>query len=186
MKLIDVDGIKMNYQEKGNGQMLIMVHGIPTDYRAWGEQVEALSPRYRTIAYSRRCAFPNQNKDFANSTVENNAKDLEGLITQLGGGPVHLIGHSYGGAVAAYCALKKPALVSSLVLIEPYLLTMLLKNPDSKAQGLSLLLRKPVVAKSVRKAMKNNRAMFKELDQKNMKKVLEMFLDGLQDLNCVE
>ena len=181
MKLIDVDGIKLNYQEKGDGQLAIMVHGIPTDYRAWGEQVEALSSRYRTITYSRRCAFPNRNKDFANSTVENNAKDLEGLITQLGGGPVHLIGHSYGGAVAAYCALKKPALVRSLVLIEPYLLTMLLKNPDSKVQGLSLLLRKPAIAKSGRKAMKNNQAMFKELDQKNMEKVLELFLDGLQD-----
>jgi len=105
MKLINVDGIKLNYQEKGDGPVVVLVHGIPTDYRVWDKQVEALSPQYRTVAYSRRCAFPNQNKDVANSTVENNAKDLEGLIAQLGGAPVHLIGHSYGAATAAFCAL---------------------------------------------------------------------------------
>jgi non-heme chloroperoxidase len=181
MKLIDVDGIKLNYQEKGKGQIVVMVHGIPTDYRAWGDQVEALSPRFRTVTYSRRCAFPNRNPDLGNSTVENNAKDLRGLIANLEGGPVHLIGHSYGGAVAAFCALKEPSLVRSLVLIEPYLPTMVLRDPESKIQGLSLLLRKPSVAISARKAMKNNRAMFKELDQKNNEKVLQLFLDGLQD-----
>jgi pimeloyl-ACP methyl ester carboxylesterase len=181
MKLIDVDGIKLNYQEKGKGPIVIMVHGIPTDYRAWEGQVEVLSSRFRTVAYSRRCAFPNRNSDLGNSTVENNAKDLQGLIANLEGGPVHLIGHSYGGAVAAYCALKQPSLVRSLVLIEPFLPTMVLKNPDSKLQGLSLLLRKPSVAISARKAMKNNQAMFKELDQKNNEKVLQLFLDGLED-----
>jgi pimeloyl-ACP methyl ester carboxylesterase len=181
MLLIDVDGIKLNYQEKGNGPIVIMVHGIPTDYRVWGEQVEALSPSFRTVSYSRRCAFPNRNKDCANSTVENNAKDLQGLIDSLGGGPVHLIGHSYGAAAAAYCALKNPSLVRSMVLIEPYLPTMVLKDPDSSIQGFSLLLRKPSVALSARKATKNNRAMFKELDRKNYDRVLQMFLDGLQD-----
>jgi pimeloyl-ACP methyl ester carboxylesterase len=181
MKLINVDGIKLNYQEKGDGPVVVLVHGIPTDYRVWDKQVEALSPQFRTVAYSRRCAFPNQNKDVANSTVENNAKDLEGLIAQLGGAPVHLIGHSYGAATAAFCALKHPEMVRSLVLIEPYLLTMLLKNPDSKAESLSLLLRKPSVALSGRKAMKNNQAMFREFDQKNMDKTLQLFLDGLQD-----
>jgi pimeloyl-ACP methyl ester carboxylesterase len=181
MKMIDVDGVKLNYQEKGNGPTLILIHGIPTDYRAWEEQVDVLSKNFRTISYSRRCAFPNQNKDYASSTVENNEKDLEGLIAQIGGGPVHLIAHSYGGAVAANCALKNPDLVRSLVLIEPWLLTMLLKNPDSKIQNLSFLLRKPSVALSGRKAMKNTLAMYKELDRKNMEKVLQMFLDGLQD-----
>ena len=179
--MIKVGGVKLNFQEKGSGPTVIMVHGIPTDYRAWSEQVEVLSPYYRTIAYSRRCAFPNLDKDYANSTIENNEKDLEGLINQIGGGPVHLIGHSYGGAVAALFALRQPALVRSLVLIEPYLLTMLLKDPKSATQSLSLLLRKPSVAMSARKAMKNNQAMLKELDQKNNEKVLQMFLDGLQD-----
>ena len=178
--MIKVGGVKLNFQEKGNGPTVIMVHGIPTDYRVWGGQVEALSPHYRSIAYSRRCAFPNLDKGYLNSSIENNEKDLEGLVNQIGGGPVHLIGHSYGGAVAALFAIRQPALVRSLVLIEPYLLTMLLKNPNSAAQSLSLLLRKPSVALSGRKAMKNNQAMFKELDQKNNEKVLQMFLDGLQ------
>ncbi|MGD0818675.1 MAG: alpha/beta hydrolase [Methanomassiliicoccales archaeon] len=181
MEMIKVGEVKLNFQEKGAGPTVILIHGVPTDYRAWGGQFGALSQHYRTIAYSRRCAFPNKNSDFTDSTVENNEKDLEGLIDHLGGGPVHLIGHSYGGAVAANYALRQPALVRSLVLIEPYLPTMLLRDPDSVAQRLSLLFRKPSVAIPWRKAMKNNQAMLKELDQKNNEKVLQMFLDGLED-----
>jgi pimeloyl-ACP methyl ester carboxylesterase len=36
-----------------------------------------------------------------------------------GGGPAHLVGHSYGGAVALHVALREPALVASLTLYEP-------------------------------------------------------------------
>ena len=181
MEMIRVGEEKINLYEKGKGPKVIMVHGIPTDYRAWAEQMDVLSLHYRTISYSRRCAYPNLDRDYVNSTIDNNVKDLEGLIKYVGGGPVHLIGHSYGGAIAARLALKSPDLVRSLVLIEPYLLTMLLKDPKSMVQNLSLLIRKPSVALSWRKAMKNNDAMFKAFDNKDQEKALQLFLDGLQN-----
>jgi len=182
MNIIDAEGVKLNYLENGTGPTVVLIHGVIEDYRAWGAQVEVLSKRFRTISYSRRCAFPNQNRDFANSSVENNAKDLVELIAKTGGGPVHLIGHSYGGAVAALCALKNPGLVRSLVLIEPHLVTMLIKDPDSLAQNLSLLLRKPSAALSRRKILKKaQEPALQALDQKNDEKALQLILDGLQD-----
>jgi len=188
MNVIDVDGVKLNYVESGTGPTVILIHGVLQDYRAWGAQVEVLSKRFRTISYSRRCSFPNQNRDFANSSVENNVKDLVGLIARTGGGPVHLIGQSYGGAVAALCALKQPGLVRSLVLIEPHLVTMLIRDSHSAAQNLSLLLRKPSAAMSARKILKKaQEPALRELDRKNGEKALGLILDGFQDRqNAIE
>src|SRR5213594_3913885 len=99
---IDVGPITLAYGESGQGEPIIFAHGIPTDYRAWKAQFGPFSRKYRTITYSRRLAWPNQNAgDPQESTVENNSADLVGLINNLGVSPAHIIGHSYGGFVAA-------------------------------------------------------------------------------------
>ncbi len=110
-----------------------------------GMQLEPFSHTCDVIAYSRRLARPNQNKeDYPNSTVENNSVDLIGLIQNLALSPAHLVGHSYGGFVAAYTTATHPEHVRTLTLIEPAVSTILLKNRKSLAEFLSLLLTSPL------------------------------------------
>ena len=182
LQSLNVEGIELSFVEKGAGQTIFFVHGIPTDYRAWAAQVTAFSESFQTVSYSRRCAYPNKNKDLASSTVENNAKDLAALIRSVTEGPVHLVGHSYGGFVAAYCAFLHPELARSLVLVVPYIPTLLIKNLDSSADKLSLLIRMPSVALSAQKLL--NSAVYpalKELDQGNGEKAIRIHIDGLQE-----
>src|SRR5512138_3457520 len=49
------------------------------------------------------------------------AQEAGPILSLIGtlGEPVHLVGHSYGGAVALHIALTRPELVRSLTLIEP-------------------------------------------------------------------
>ena len=181
IQVIDVDGVKFGFIESGSGQPVIFVHGIPTDYRAWNVQMDALSNSFHTVAYSRRCAYPNKNKDFGNSTIENNAKDLGGLIEHVGSGPIHLFGHSYGAFVAAYYASQHPKLLRSLVLVMPYIPTLLIGNLNSTLDKLSLFLRMPSVALSAQKLLSNSvYPALKELDEGNREKALRIHLDGLQ------
>ena len=148
----DVGRVKLAYVEAGEGEPVILVHGIPTDYRAWSGQIGPFSRTYHVIAYSRRLAQPNRNKmDYENSTVENNSADLVGLINDLGVSPVHLIGHSYGGFAAAYCASTNPQLIRTLTLIEPAVSTMLLRNRKSTSEFLGLLFSHPSIAISAAK-----------------------------------
>ncbi|WP_432839238.1 alpha/beta fold hydrolase [Dactylosporangium sp. CA-092794] len=51
-------------------------------------------------------------------TIERHAADLAAVLEHTGGGgPVHLVGHSYGGFVARAAALARPELVLSVALI---------------------------------------------------------------------
>jgi pimeloyl-ACP methyl ester carboxylesterase len=183
LKMARVGEIGLAYKESGNGQPVVFVHGIPTDYRAWDAQVGPFSAKYRVIAYSRRLASPNHNReDYAGSTIENNSADLVGLIELLGVFPVHLVGHSYGGFTAAFCAAKNPALVRTLTLVEPAVSTILLTNRKSITQLLSLLFRSPSTALSAarfqRSSLDPSLAAFKRRD---FDVALRYNLDGIMN-----
>jgi non-heme chloroperoxidase len=127
----------------------VFAHGIPTDYRAWEGQTSVLSGGFRTITYSRRYAHPNsRDGDPLDSTIENNATDLAGSIAKLGLAPAHVVGHSYGGFIAAFLATRQPELLRSLTLVEPAVDSLLLRNPGSRAEAIGLLLRHPRIALS--------------------------------------
>ena len=183
MPSLSADGVDLYYEEKGIGEPVVFSHGIPTDYRAWSSQMDAFSKSYRAIAYSRRYAVPNaRSGDLSDSTIQNNAADLKGLIQKLGIGPVRLVGHSYGGFTAAYFASEHPELVRSLVLVEPAISTLLVENANSKAQMLSLLLRSPSVASSARRFQtKSLYPSLKALDAGQNAKAVELNVDGVQD-----
>jgi len=177
----EVDGVELSFVEGGSGQSIVFVHGIPTDYRAWNAQAETLSNDFHTISYSRRCAYPNKGKDFKNSTIENNVKDLAGLIEHFELDRFHLVGHSYGGFVAAYYATQHSESLRSLVLVNPYIPTLLVKSLDSARDRLSLLVRMPSVALSAQKLLGSSvNPALKELDQGNGEKALRIHLAGLQ------
>jgi non-heme chloroperoxidase len=183
MPTVEVDGVTLFYEEKGAGEPILFCHGIPTDYRAWLSQIEVFAHSYRAISYSRRYAAPNKREgDLTDSTVGNNAGDLKGLIEELGVGPVHLVGHSYGGFIAAFLAADHPDLVRSLVLVEPAISTLLVENPESKSQMLSLLFRSPSVALSARRFLNGSlNPSFTGLAAGDDNRAVELNVDGVQD-----
>jgi len=185
LRNIAVGQIKLASLEAGTGEPVVLVHGIPTDYRAWSNQIEPFASKYHVIAYSRRLAQPNQNgMDYENSTVENNSADLVGLIEELGISPVHLVGHSYGGFAAAYCASTHPQLIRTLTLIEPAVSTMLLKNRKSTSQFLGLLFSHPSTAISAARFQRGSLdPSLKAFRQGDFDRALRLNLDGIMNMH---
>jgi non-heme chloroperoxidase len=176
-----VNGVALSFVEKGAGQPVILIHGILNDCRAWAAQMDALSSSFRTLSYSRRCSYPNHRKDYENSTVENNAEDLAQLLKAKEAAPAHLIGHSYGGFIALYCAYKNPTLVRSLVLVEPYVPSMIIKDPQDRGEMFSLLLRKPSLALAARSLISNSiNPALKALEQGLNERAVELVIAGLE------
>jgi non-heme chloroperoxidase len=120
LKNVDVNGTRLAYIEQGSGEPVVFIHGAVSDFRAWLEQFNALSGDYRVISYSRRAHYPNAREGGDSSyTRDAHKTDLIEFIKALNLEKPHLIGHSYGAAVALLAALEKPAAVGSLVLGEP-------------------------------------------------------------------
>lgn len=118
LRVAQVHGYPMAYSEAGNGSAVVLVHGVWSDYRALGAVQRALADRFRVVSVSLRHAWPEAWDGSEGSySLPRHSQDLVTFIEQLGG-PVHLVGHSYGAQVALSVALARPDLVARLVLAE--------------------------------------------------------------------
>ena len=105
--------------ETGEGPRVVLVHGSLGDYRQWAPIGDRLRARCRVVALSRRYHWPNEAPSAdAPYTYESHRDDLLGYLRATDH-PVDLAGHSWGAGIVLLAALREPALVRSLILIEP-------------------------------------------------------------------
>lgn len=135
VKTLRVNNYDMAYIEKGKGEPLILVHGSLSDYRTWLPLLSELSENNHVIAVSLRHYYPEKwNGKGADLSLQQHADDLAVFIQALNVGPVNLLGHSRGGAVALLTASKNPDLMRRLILADPApLSSMLDKTPEVQA-----------------------------------------------------
>jgi pimeloyl-ACP methyl ester carboxylesterase len=105
-------------REEGTGVPVVLLHGSTSDSRQWKSFTGYIAGRYRVIAPD----LPGYGKSRAagrvvEPTLSAQAAALFPLLSE--GAPVHLVGHSFGGAVALKAACMFPGHVRSLTLIEP-------------------------------------------------------------------
>jgi pimeloyl-ACP methyl ester carboxylesterase len=132
IETVTVNGLTISYVEAGNGPHVILIHGSVSDYREWSTLVSALSKHFHVIAYSRRYHSPNPAPGAdADAGLDLQVDDLIKMMRATGISSAHLVGHSYGGAVALAFALQHPEMVQSLVLAEPAVNGVLSKTPEN-------------------------------------------------------
>lgn len=118
--------IRLYYEDQGNGDPVVLIHGWPLSSRSWEKQVPALlKAGYRVISYDRR-GFGDSDRPATGYDYDTLASDLNALLEELELKGVTLVGFSMGGGeVARYIGkygtdrLKKVVFVSA---IPPYLL----------------------------------------------------------------
>src|SRR5947209_8497638 len=108
----------IDIQPEGATQTLVFVHGFGGDVSQWlyqlrffGQSMHVIAPNLRGHGLSEDPAGPAY-------TMESFVYDLEGVLEVLQvQEPVHLIAHSFGGAIATEYVVRHPEKVRSLVLI---------------------------------------------------------------------
>ena len=112
------DGLVFDVRDAGpvDGTPVVLLHGFPQDSRSW----DALSPLlhargYRTLAPDQRGYSPGARPGTRHAyRVSELTEDIVALIEIAGLGPVHLVGHDWGAAVAWELAAQRPDLLRSL------------------------------------------------------------------------
>lgn len=145
---ITINGTDLAYTTTGpdHAPALILIHANISDIRSWSPLVPHLPPsKFRTIAYSRRYAWPNAPipPDQADHWSIH-ADDLASLIETLGLASAHLLGNSTGATIALLLAQSRPELVASLLLEEPPLISLFLPTtPPGVLDVLRLMWKHP-------------------------------------------
>src|SRR5512144_2831738 len=125
-----LSSVSAHVSETGEGEPIVLLHSGAGEARDWRRFTNELPAGYR-------CAAP----DFygcggtppwpgpAALTIDDQAHLVATLARSIGA-PVHLCGHSYGGAIALRLVVKQPELVRTLSLIEPQCHLLLRQTGD--------------------------------------------------------
>lgn len=108
--------VELAYAEAGQGEPLVLIHGLGGSRNDWELQWPALTPHFRAIAPDLR-GHGLSPKPAGPYRIALFAADVAMLMRRIEARPAHVVGLSLGGAVAQQLALDAPEMVRSLVLV---------------------------------------------------------------------
>lgn len=116
MSIIQINNFAISYNERGEGQAVLFVHGFPLDSRIWDLQLDDLSDLGRIITMD----LPGFGESIGELpfTIRGLADVIHELIGQIGARRCVLAGLSMGGYVALAHATAYPEDLAGLILID--------------------------------------------------------------------
>ena len=96
--LVPPDEVPLYYEESGQGQNILLIHGGAANTRFWQKQVPVLSRRYHVVAIDLR-GHGNSGKIDDRNTVVQSGRDLKHILETLQLDRVVVVGWSLGGSV---------------------------------------------------------------------------------------
>jgi pimeloyl-ACP methyl ester carboxylesterase len=113
---VDVIGVRVWYDDRGDGDPVVLLHGGLTDSRDFSGNLDTLANGFRILLPERRGHGHTADVE-GPITVEVMAQDTIAFLDKIVGGPVRLVGYSAGAMVALWVAVRRPDLVERLVLV---------------------------------------------------------------------
>ncbi|WOL16008.1 bifunctional epoxide hydrolase 2-like [Canna indica] len=116
-RTVPVNGINMHIAEKGDGPVVLFVHGFPELWYSWRHQIVSLAARgYHAVAPDLRgygdTEAPSSPSDYS---ILHIVGDLVALIEALGQDQVFVVGHDWGAIVSWWLCVLRPDKVKALV-----------------------------------------------------------------------
>ena len=117
MLKVKVNDIEIYYEVEGEGEPLVLIHGLSGSTMYWFFQLPEFSKSYKVIAYDVR-GHGQSDKPKQEYSIKLFADDLKGLLDKLGVDTAHIVGIATGGMIAQQFAIDHPDKVKSLVLAD--------------------------------------------------------------------
>ncbi len=116
-RFADIDGARIHYQEKGEGEPLVLIHGYTASTFAWKDVFEPLARQFRVIAVDLK-GFGFSSKPEGDYTRRAQGDLVIRLLDHLKIDRAILCGSSMGGEVSMNAAVRRPDRVSALILVD--------------------------------------------------------------------
>lgn len=116
-RTVAVNGINMHVAEKGEGPVVLLLHGFPELWYTWRHQILSLASRgYRAVAPDLR-GFGDTDApaDLRSYSILHIVGDLVALLDSLAQDKVFVVGHDWGASVAWALCMLRPDRVKALV-----------------------------------------------------------------------
>ena len=116
-KKISIQGHDISYLDQGQGKVIVMLHGNPTWSFYYRNLATLLQENYRVIAPDHMgCGFSDKPLDYP-YTLKTHIDNLETLLALLEIDKFSLVVHDWGGAIGMGLAVRFPARVESVVVM---------------------------------------------------------------------
>ena len=118
-RMIETNGIKMHITEQGEGPLVILCHGFPELGYSWRHQLPALAEAgFHAVAPDQRGYGKTDCPEAIEAyNIFQLVGDMVGLVHALGEEKAVIAGHDWGAPVAFNCALLRPDIFHSLILL---------------------------------------------------------------------
>ena len=141
MPILETSGFRIDYSDAGAGTPVVLVHSSVSGNRQWNSLVRELEPHFRVLApnlfgYGETTAWQQD----GSQTLTDQANLVLSVVQQFPG-PIRLVGHSFGGAVALKAATMLGDRISHLFLFEPNPFWLLAQNDRAQAYAEAMELR---------------------------------------------
>src|SRR4051794_20031271 len=113
---VEAGGVRTWYDERGEGEPLVLMHGGLVDARFFDKNIDALAAHFRVFTPERRGHGHTPDVD-GPITYGVMAQDTIAFLDAVVGEPAHLVGHSDGAMVAMLVAMRRPDLARDLVIV---------------------------------------------------------------------
>jgi len=110
------DGVKLYYEEAGNGELVVFVHEFAGDYRSWEPQMRYFSRRYHCVTYNARGYPPSDvPQDQSKYSQDRARQDILTIVDHFGAAKAHIVGLSMGGFATLHFGMHHGDRAHSLV-----------------------------------------------------------------------
>jgi pimeloyl-ACP methyl ester carboxylesterase len=151
LKFLDLHGDRLAYRDNGDGEVLLLIHGMAGSSDTWRSVIPQLSKNFRVIALD-LLGHGESAKPRSDYSLGAFAVLLRDFLDELGVSRATVVGHSLGGGVAMQFVYQHPDYVQRLILIssgglgpDVGLVLRLLSAPGSELV-LPIIAPKPVLA----------------------------------------
>ena len=115
------DGVKIIYEDEGEGKAILMVHGWGATSRFWRDIREALLRKYRVVTFDLRGHGESDKPVNVDYSIYRIAKDIVELLDYLEIEEFVYIGHSLGGVIGLYLGSNcRRELKGMVIITAPY------------------------------------------------------------------